>query len=121
VLAKRFADLQLERISEPECGARDRQIRSDPKRDLRILERFVPAPRQFGWVSRGPACQIVGNKRFYRIRAGIVAIERERLVEKRYVDQLSLNPADKQKIFEGNARRVYPRLDRRLKERKEKK
>ncbi|MCQ8781571.1 amidohydrolase family protein [Mangrovibrevibacter kandeliae] len=34
---------------------------------------------------------------------------------KRYVDQLDfLNPAARHKIFEGNARRVYPRLDRRL-------
>jgi len=39
---------------------------------------------------------------------------------KRYVDQLGMSSADKQKIFEGNARRVYPRLDKRLKERKEK-
>jgi 4-oxalmesaconate hydratase len=34
---------------------------------------------------------------------------------KRYIDKLDLSAADKQKIFEGNARRVYPRLDRRLK------
>src|SRR5687767_9033586 len=34
---------------------------------------------------------------------------------KRYVDKLDLSTADKQKIFESNARRVYPRLDRRLK------
>jgi 4-oxalmesaconate hydratase len=33
---------------------------------------------------------------------------------KRYVDQLKLSESDKRKIFEGNARRVYPRLDRRL-------
>src|SRR5690348_8498604 len=39
---------------------------------------------------------------------------------KRYVDALGISGADKQKIFEGNARRVYPRLDKRLKERKEK-
>jgi 4-oxalmesaconate hydratase len=39
---------------------------------------------------------------------------------KRYVDQLALSAADKAKIFEGNARRVYPRLDRILKNRKEK-
>jgi 4-oxalmesaconate hydratase len=37
---------------------------------------------------------------------------------KRYIDQLSISDADKKKIFEGNARRVYPRLDKRLKERK---
>ncbi|MGC1302137.1 MAG: amidohydrolase family protein [Caulobacteraceae bacterium] len=37
---------------------------------------------------------------------------------KRYVDQLaSLSEADRGKIFEGNARRVYPRLDRQLTER----
>ena len=37
---------------------------------------------------------------------------------KRYVDQLkTLGDADRCKIFEGNARRVYPRLDKRLKER----
>ena len=34
---------------------------------------------------------------------------------KRYVDQVkALGDADRHKIFEGNARRVYPRLDRRL-------
>jgi 4-oxalmesaconate hydratase len=33
---------------------------------------------------------------------------------KRYFDQLGLSAADRHKIFEGNARRVYPRLDRRL-------
>jgi len=33
---------------------------------------------------------------------------------KRYIDQLDLSAADKKKIFEGNARRVYPRLDKRL-------
>jgi 4-oxalmesaconate hydratase len=34
---------------------------------------------------------------------------------KRYVDALDLSEADRHKIFEGNARRVYPRLDARLK------
>jgi len=35
---------------------------------------------------------------------------------RRYVDQVkSLSEADRHKIFEGNARRVYPRLDRLLK------
>src|SRR2546422_2871105 len=35
---------------------------------------------------------------------------------KRYVDAASgLSPADKQKIFEGNARKVYPRINRSLK------
>jgi 4-oxalmesaconate hydratase len=34
---------------------------------------------------------------------------------KRYLDAVSLSPADRQKIFEGNARRVFPRLDARLK------
>ncbi len=39
---------------------------------------------------------------------------------KRYVDQLiGLSEEDRYKIFEGNARRVYPRLDRLLKRRKE--
>jgi len=34
---------------------------------------------------------------------------------KRYVDQVKmLSEADRYKIYEGNARRVYPRLDRRL-------
>lgn len=34
---------------------------------------------------------------------------------KRYLDQIeSLSDANRQKIFEGNARRVYPRLDRQL-------
>jgi 4-oxalmesaconate hydratase len=37
---------------------------------------------------------------------------------RRYIDQLSISDVDKKKIFEGNARRVYPRLDKRLKERK---
>jgi len=36
---------------------------------------------------------------------------------KRYVDKLSLSSSDKQKIFEGNARRVYPRLNSLLKKR----
>ena len=30
---------------------------------------------------------------------------------KRYIDRLDIPAADKQKVFEGNARRVYPRLD----------
>ncbi|UPG73687.1 amidohydrolase [Roseomonas gilardii subsp. gilardii] len=34
---------------------------------------------------------------------------------KRYVDGLALSEEDKRKIFEGNARRVYPRLDALLK------
>ncbi|MGH8735099.1 MAG: amidohydrolase family protein, partial [Burkholderiales bacterium] len=34
---------------------------------------------------------------------------------KRYIDQLDISDSDRRKIFEGNARRVYPRLDRRLK------
>ncbi len=33
---------------------------------------------------------------------------------KRYIDNSSLSAADKTKIFEGNARRVYPRLARAL-------
>jgi 4-oxalmesaconate hydratase len=36
---------------------------------------------------------------------------------KRYVDQLRLSEKEKHKIFEGNARRVYPRLDALLKKR----
>jgi 4-oxalmesaconate hydratase len=36
---------------------------------------------------------------------------------KRYVDALSISEADKQKVFEANARRVYPRLDAALKAR----
>jgi 4-oxalmesaconate hydratase len=40
---------------------------------------------------------------------------------KRYVDQLKhLSEEDRSRIFEGNARRVYPRLDKILKQRKEK-
>jgi 4-oxalmesaconate hydratase len=39
---------------------------------------------------------------------------------KRYVDQLKgLSEQDRHKLFEGNARRVYPRLDKLLKQRKE--
>jgi 4-oxalmesaconate hydratase len=33
---------------------------------------------------------------------------------KRYIDASSLSQADKQKVFEGNAYRVYPRLKARL-------
>jgi 4-oxalmesaconate hydratase len=36
---------------------------------------------------------------------------------RRYIDALAISAADKQKIFEGNARRVYPRLDRKLRAR----
>jgi len=36
---------------------------------------------------------------------------------KRYVDALSLSDEDRYKVYEGNARRVYPRLDAALKER----
>ncbi|MEI9892151.1 MAG: amidohydrolase family protein [Caulobacteraceae bacterium] len=36
---------------------------------------------------------------------------------KRYIDALSIPAADKAKVFEGNARRVYPRLDKNLKAR----
>ena len=36
---------------------------------------------------------------------------------KRYIDALAIPDADKHKIFEGNARRVYPRLDAQLKAR----
>ncbi len=36
---------------------------------------------------------------------------------KRYIDALPLSDADKQKVFSSNARRVYPRLDARLKAR----
>ena len=34
---------------------------------------------------------------------------------KRYIDALAIPAADKAKVFEGNARRVYPRLDKALK------
>ena len=36
---------------------------------------------------------------------------------KRYVDALAISAEDKYNVFEGNARRVYPRLDAALKER----
>jgi 4-oxalmesaconate hydratase len=36
---------------------------------------------------------------------------------KRYVDALNLTDAQRHQVFEGNARRVYPRLDAQLKER----
>lgn len=36
---------------------------------------------------------------------------------KRYVDALDLTPAQRNQIYEGNARRVYPRLDAQLKAR----
>ena len=35
---------------------------------------------------------------------------------KRYVDALGLSDEDRHAIYEGNARRVYPRLDKKLKE-----
>jgi 4-oxalmesaconate hydratase len=38
---------------------------------------------------------------------------------KRYIDKLGVSDSDRKKIFEGNARRVYPRLDSSLKKRKE--
>ena len=34
---------------------------------------------------------------------------------KRYIDALELSDADRRKVFETNARRVYPRLDAKLK------
>jgi 4-oxalmesaconate hydratase len=36
---------------------------------------------------------------------------------KRYVDALSLTEADRAKVYSGNARRVYPRLDKALRAR----
>ncbi|MBZ2438625.1 amidohydrolase family protein [Xanthomonas perforans] len=36
---------------------------------------------------------------------------------KRYIDALAISDADKHKVFEGNARRVYPRLDAQLRAR----
>ena len=36
---------------------------------------------------------------------------------KRYIDALAIPPADKQRIFAGNARRVFPRLDQLLRSR----
>jgi 4-oxalmesaconate hydratase len=36
---------------------------------------------------------------------------------KRYIDQLTIGDAEKKKIFEGNTRKVYPRLDGILKQR----
>ncbi len=35
---------------------------------------------------------------------------------KRYIDALNLTPEEQYQVYEGNARRVYPRLDARLKE-----
>lgn len=35
---------------------------------------------------------------------------------KQYLDALDLSAEDRAKVFEGNARRIYPRLDKRLKE-----
>ncbi|TIO99802.1 MAG: amidohydrolase, partial [Mesorhizobium sp.] len=34
---------------------------------------------------------------------------------RRYIDALGLDEADRAAVFEGNARKVYPRLDERLK------
>ncbi|WP_213457125.1 amidohydrolase family protein [Rhizomonospora bruguierae] len=36
---------------------------------------------------------------------------------RRYVDALDLSPADRHRVYEGNARRVYPRLDAALQDR----
>jgi 4-oxalmesaconate hydratase len=36
---------------------------------------------------------------------------------KRYVDALQLSEADAYKVYEGTARKVFPRLDARLKKR----
>jgi 4-oxalmesaconate hydratase len=36
---------------------------------------------------------------------------------KRYIEAAALTDAERQQIFEGNARRVYPRLDAALKAR----
>jgi 4-oxalmesaconate hydratase len=36
---------------------------------------------------------------------------------KRYIDALPLSPTDRNKVFEGNARKVYPRLDKALRAR----
>ena len=36
---------------------------------------------------------------------------------KLYIEALELTPEQRSQIFEGNARRVYPRLDAQLKER----
>ncbi|MNR48338.1 hypothetical protein D3C85_1675670 [compost metagenome] len=36
---------------------------------------------------------------------------------RRYIDALALSPQDRHRVFEGNARRVYPRLDAQLKAR----
>jgi 4-oxalmesaconate hydratase len=36
---------------------------------------------------------------------------------KRYIDALDISEADRNKVFEGHARRVYPRLDASLKAR----
>jgi 4-oxalmesaconate hydratase len=37
---------------------------------------------------------------------------------KRYIDALELSDHDRERVFEGNARRVYPRLDAQLKKRR---
>jgi 4-oxalmesaconate hydratase len=33
---------------------------------------------------------------------------------KRYIDNLGLSTEDKKKVFEGNARKVYPRISKRI-------
>ena len=33
---------------------------------------------------------------------------------KRYLDALGLNDADKKKLYEGNARKVYPRINKKV-------
>jgi 4-oxalmesaconate hydratase len=38
---------------------------------------------------------------------------------RRYIEASMLSPAEKRQIYEGNARRVYPRLDAALKKRAE--
>jgi 4-oxalmesaconate hydratase len=37
---------------------------------------------------------------------------------KRYIDALAIGEADKARIFEGNAKRVFPRLEAQLKKQK---
>ena len=45
-----------------------------------------------------------------RLRANIKDVPQGSAATKRYVDKAPISDADRKKIFEDNARRVYPRL-----------
>jgi 4-oxalmesaconate hydratase len=56
------------------------------------------------------ASEMVGAVRGIDVRTGAYYDD-----TKRYVDALQLSAADRQRVYAGNARRVFPRLDALLK------